>query len=450
MQIGYNRSADPIKYGAVILAAGLSSRMKEFKPLLHVDGRTAISGLVEAVRASGIEDILVVTGHRREDIRHEIDSLRVDEAVNDNYEEGMFTSIKTGLAKATSLWPDKEGYFLIPVDCPLISVETMRELMEAHTEREREQEGEGKEFFVPVYEGKKGHPLLVPAGRCEEIISYDGQDGLKGVTDRDQDAMVRVSVNDEGCLLDMDTPEDYDDIRKYVEKGFRREKLSVLSGRKRVVFVRHGETMQHEGPMFIGQYDVSLSDRGREQAIDAAEEIIRMIEPDVAASEGWIEGISVGKEPLPPLEGIYCSDLSRSTESAEIIVKRIREHFGSRLPNITVTPMKDLREISLGDWDGKPIEEIKNEFPEDYERRGRDIFTFKKGNRAENFYDMQYRAVKALREILASDDGKNMIIVAHSGVIRALENNLKGYRVDDEWDPVEKGCVRIWESPPVP
>ena len=98
MRIGYNRTAEPERYGAVILAAGLSSRMKDFKPLLSVDGRTAVAGLAETIRGAGVDDILVVTGHEREKLMPELDMLRVDEAYNPDYELGMFTSIKTGLA----------------------------------------------------------------------------------------------------------------------------------------------------------------------------------------------------------------------------------------------------------------------------------------------------------------------------------------------------------------
>jgi len=446
MRIGYNRESDPERYGAVILAAGLSSRMEEFKPLLSVDGRTAVAGLAETIRGAGVDDILVVTGHEREKLMPELDMLRVNEAYNSDYELGMFTSIKTGLAKAREVWPEKSGYLLLPVDYPIVSIATIRAMMEA----ENSADGDGQtKFFVPTFEGKKGHPLLVPASRIEEILSYDGNDGLKGITDRDPDAMIRVPVNDEGCVMDMDTPEHYEEIRDFVAKGFRRDKLSVLAGRKRLILVRHGETEQHEKPMFIGQYDVSLNEDGRAQARATGEKITEIIAEDVAASENWVEGISIGKEPLPPLENIYCSDLSRAGESAEIIADSIAGRFGRKYAP-GVVPMEELREISLGSWDGRPIEEVKEEFPEEYERRGEDIFTFKMGNDSENFYDLQYRAIKVLRHILASDDGRNIIIVAHSGIIRAIENNLKGKRVDDDWDPVAKGDFHIWDSPPVP
>ena len=71
------------------------------------------------------------------------------------------------------------------------------------------------------------------------------------------------------------------------------------------------------------------------------------------------------------------------------------------------------------------------------------MFLFKTGNKSENFYDVQYRAVKALRHILKKDNAEDIIIVSHSAVIRALENNLKGLRVDDDWQPVSKGSFRI-------
>ena len=87
------------------------------------------------------------------------------------------------------------------------------------------------------------------------------------------------------------------------------------------------------------------------------------------------------------------------------------------------------------------------EYPEEYERRGKDIFAFKMRG-AESFYDMQYRVKAALRNILRNDDAKDIIIVAHSGVIRALENNILGKQVDDAWEPVPKGGLKMLEPFP--
>ncbi|MBQ6370960.1 MAG: histidine phosphatase family protein [Firmicutes bacterium] len=452
MNIGYTRAADPSRYGAVILAAGYSSRMNDFKPLLPVDGRPALTGLAEMLHSAGIRDIVIVTGHQREKLQEEIERLHLTESYNEDFAQGMFSSIQAGLAKAGQAFPDKRGYFLVPVDCPLITIRAIRELMTA-ADADAPAAGNADaadapeaacRFFVPTFEGKKGHPLLVPAGRIQEILSYDGDGGLKAITDKAWDQMVRVPVPDEEILLDMDTPEHYEEIQRFVAHGFKREKLEVLSSMKRILLVRHGETQQHEEPMFIGQYDVPLSDEGRERAKALGEQLAELIEPDVAAEKNYIPGVSLGREPLPAIERIYCSDLSRAVETAEIIAECINEAYRRDRIYVEVQPLQGLREIDLGPWDGRPIREIRETEPEAYERRGRDLFTFKTGNHSENFYDMQYRTVAALRDILEDDYARNVIIVTHSGVIRALENNLRGLRVDDDWEPVGKGQYRIW------
>ena len=316
MNIGYNRVQDPSRYGAIILAAGLSSRMNAFKPMLPVDGRPAVTGLTESLRGAGISDIIIVTGHQRELLQEEISRLRVAECYNENYADGMFTSIQAGFAKATEDFPEKRGWFLVPADCPLITIRTFKELMTAMDDAEKSAGPEDIRFYVPTYEGKKGHPLLVPAEMIPEILAHDGSGGLKAVTDRYPDQMIRVPVPDEEILLDMDTPEGYEDIRAFADRGFTREKLEVLSSRKRVFLVRHGQTRQHEEPVFIGQYDVPLSEEGLAQAKDIGREIAEAIADDVFAEKNYVEGVSLGREPLPAIERIYCSDLSRSVDSA--------------------------------------------------------------------------------------------------------------------------------------
>ena len=154
---------------------------------------------------------------------------------------------------------------------------------------------------------------------------------------------------------------------------------------------------------------------------------------------------------MPAIERIYASDLTRAKETADIIAGEINSAF-PQLAEMTGGPIRvradeGLREISLGSWDGHPISEIAEKYPEEYERRGRDIYSFKIRG-AESFYDMQYRVLAAFRNILRNDDAKDIIIVAHSGVIRALENNILGKRVNDPWDPVEKGSLHMLEPFP--
>ena len=461
MRIGYNREKTDEyskRFGVIILAAGLSSRMQAFKPLLPVDGRPAIEGLIETAKAAGLEEITVVTGHERERLQPVLTRHDAAEAFNEDYESGMFSSIKAGLAKASQTAAAenavKDGYLLLPVDCPLISVSVLWAVMDAVLSADEAEAAApdkigGDAFAVAVFEGKKGHPLYIPKSRIDEILGADGAGGLAAITDKYADSMIRVETGEEGCLLDMDTSEGYEDIKRFVAKGFAREKLELLTARKRIILVRHGETRQHEEPMFIGQYDVPLSEEGCAQAQAAGQEIVKLMAEDVEAELLGMD--KFGKEPMPAIERIYSSDLVRAMETADIIADAINKAY-PQLTEMTGGPIRikrdpGLREISLGSWDGRPIREVAELYPEEYERRGKDIFSFKMRG-AESFYDMQYRVKAAFRNILRNDDAKDIIIIAHSGVIRALENSIRGLQVSDPWDPVPKGGLRMLEPFP--
>ena len=409
-------------YAAVILAAGYSSRMKAFKPLLPVGDMTAIDRSIAAAKGAGIFDIAVVTGHNREMLASSIkkaavgscgEQVKVFEAYNAAFADGMFSSIKAGISVVNQRKPHVKGIFLMPVDCPLISSAVLDELMVRTTD---------DDFCVPVFEGKKGHPLFIPKKYFGEICEYDGPGGLKGITDKYWDKMKRVPVAEEGCILDMDTPEGYEEIKGFLEAGCTRGPLHELAKGRRVYLIRHGETKQHDEKMFIGRYDVPLK--------DGAEKSVKEMAGKLA------EVIGDGMQKDNPLK-IYTSPLKRAVQTAEII--------SDVLGADELIIEEELQEISLGGWDGLPIREVKEMYPEEYERRGRDIFVFKTGNKAENFYDVQYRVVKALRKILEKDMSKNIIIVSHSAVIRSLENNLNGLKVDDIWNPIGKGEYRTIE-----
>lgn len=329
-------------FAAVILAAGYSSRMKRFKPLLPVEGTTALERLAASVRSAGIEELVVVTGYRRELLEPVMEKTGAVEAYNENYDTGMFSSIKTGIRRAAELWSGAKGFFLMPVDCPLIDSSVIRKMIGVIT-------AGGETFCVPVFEGKKGHPLYIPVRYADEICRYEGRGGLKAVTDRHWEKMARVPVEDEGCLLDMDTPEGYREIQDFLKAGRRRRDVASLARGRRIFLVRHGQTQQHREKMFIGQYDVSLSGEGRAQAERAGQEMARL---------------------RPETEVIYTSDLARAVESAEILGRQLRM---SRRTEMRLAPRRGLREISLGSWDGRPVREIREKYPEQYRKRGEDI-----------------------------------------------------------------------------
>lgn len=399
-----SRQDSNFKFGAVILAAGYSSRMGSFKPILPIGDETVVERLIRISKEAGISDIVVVTGHNREELRSYIDRKVVREAFNERFHEGMFTSMQTG----TAALPDSlDGFFMMPVDCPLITVEILQQMMETF---------DAARFSVACYRGKKGHPLLIPEKFRQEIIDYDGKGGLKAITDRDFSLMNRLETGYEGVVMDMDTPQAYAEIKDYLSAGCKSDNLQELAIGRRFLLIRHGQIQQHKEKIFLGQTDVPLSDKGREQAELAAQQLKKLeIKTD----------------------RIYTSDLSRAFQTAEIIKK----HNGINY----LIPEPGLREMNLGPWDGKYISEIRLTMPEEYEKRGQNMMIYKMGHGSENFYDLQYRAVRTLADILKKDNCRDVIITAHSGVLRAICNNLQGNSVADPWDKMDNGEIRIIE-----
>jgi len=181
------------RFAAVILAAGLSSRMGDFKPLMDLDGRTVLARCVGNFKDAGIEDVVVVTGHRALEVQAEVEKLGVFVVHNPAYEQGMFSTV---LAAVSSL-SGRDAFFLLPVDIPLIRSATITTLAEAYDGR----------IAYSCFEGERGHPPLIPASLIPQILDHDGQGGLKSLLETCP--ALDVPVWDRGILLDADTPEDF-------------------------------------------------------------------------------------------------------------------------------------------------------------------------------------------------------------------------------------------------
>lgn len=407
-------------YG-IVLAAGYSSRMGDFKPLLPIGDRTAIEKVLEALKKLDLEQIIAVTGFQRERLAPVLEKVQVCEAYNENFAHGMFTSIQTGIGQALSeCRGNAEGFFLIPVDCPLVPNEVLEKILKKHKESPNS-------FIVPCYRGKKGHPLFIPAIYAKEILTYEGEGGLKAITNKYDDNFIRLETDHESVVMDMDTREGYQEILDHYDKQLRGLDVpsdislqwkKLLAGR-RLFLIRHGQTKQHKEKIFLGQADIPLSEEGREQARNAGLQLKRY---------------------KVQTDRIYTSDLCRASETAEII--------GESLGDQKMYYIKDkaLREMALGEWDGRFISEIQELYPEEFKKRGENLLTYKYGNDSENFYDLQYRIVKSFEGILRLESHeakllknrikgaffKDIVVVAHSGVIKVILSNLYGTELSKE------------------
>ena len=207
---------------AIILAAGYSSRMGRLKPLLPLGKGSVIEYVAGSFRAEGIQDILVVLGHRSKDIIPELEKNRLAWKVNRQYAQGMLISIKKGIE---TLAGGTDAFFIMPVDIPLVRPSTLRNVLDLH-------EAHPEKILYPSFQGQKGHPPLIPSRCIDAILQYEGPGGLQRCLEAwDRDSL-EVAVADQGVLVDMDTPDDYAVIlerSKNLDVPSMQEALALLS-----------------------------------------------------------------------------------------------------------------------------------------------------------------------------------------------------------------------------
>lgn len=224
------------RLAALILAAGYSSRAPGFKPLLPLGGSTVIETAIGGLRRAGVGDIAVVVGHRAADLLAVLENQPVRTVVNEHYQHGMFTSIVAGV---NTLPASADAFFLLPADIPLVKSRTIRLLARAGGKT-------GADIVYPVFAGRRGHPPLISARLAPAILAGDGAGGLRPLLAKYEAGARDVAVLDEGILLDIDTADDYQAVRRLAGRrcptgGECGEILSRLAVPDAVV--RHGRAV---------------------------------------------------------------------------------------------------------------------------------------------------------------------------------------------------------------
>ena len=195
-----------MKTGAVIVAAGMSSRMKAFKPMLKLQNSTIIKTVISTLRAAGVDEIAVVTGNNAELLSEHLSATGVTCLFNSRYETTeMFDSAKIGL---DYLKGRCGRVFFLPGDVPLFSRHSLKSMAE-------EMDRSGCEILMPMHDGKPGHPILIDSGAISFLINDMGSGGLKGAIDRFPGLKKTLQLDDIGMTLDADRPEDYERLKDY-------------------------------------------------------------------------------------------------------------------------------------------------------------------------------------------------------------------------------------------
>lgn len=190
-----------MKYAAVIACAGISSRMRDFKPLMRVFEKTVIENVIDNLEQAGTEEIVIVAGYKAQLLSDHLRERKVKICINEAYlSTKMLDSLKIGIR---ALGGDYDAVFLTPGDVPLAAPETIR----AMTERKAP-------VVIPAYGERSGHPVLLRREVVQQVLEYDGADGLRGALREMQSCTEKVQLDDIGVLLDADTPKDFAALRK--------------------------------------------------------------------------------------------------------------------------------------------------------------------------------------------------------------------------------------------
>ena len=184
---------------AIVLAAGSSRRMGSVNKLLaDLRGSPILLHVMHAVRASSVSEVVVVTGHEQERVRPLVERLADRVVFNPRHAEGLSTSMIAGLDALSS---HANAAVICLGDMPWLTASHIDRLVSAF-EPDR-----GREICVPVYEGRRGNPVLWSRRFFDEMRGVTGDQGARRLLAAHADVIVEVEMEDGGILEDIDTPE---------------------------------------------------------------------------------------------------------------------------------------------------------------------------------------------------------------------------------------------------
>jgi molybdenum cofactor cytidylyltransferase len=180
---------------AILLAAGEAKRMGKPKQLMPLGKTTMVEQTMDNLLSSGVSEVIVVLGHKAEEIMKKIGTSSVKIVVNPSYRQGMGTSIAAGLKFVDSR---AQAVMLALADQPFVDSQTLNKLIE-------EFESHHKGIAIPTYKGRRGHPLIFSLKYKAQLSRLKGDIGGREIIKRHPADVLEVAVDCEGIVTDIDT-----------------------------------------------------------------------------------------------------------------------------------------------------------------------------------------------------------------------------------------------------
>ena len=196
---------------AIVLAAGSSQRMGEHNKLhLPIDGVALLRRSLQTLLAANIDELVVVLGHEQESTRALVDDLPLQIVCNEAHSSGQMTSVHCGLA---ALENNHGGVIIALGDQPALTVADINYLIDAYQQRS------GGEVVVPTFAGQRGNPIIISESCRADILAGTRNLGCRKFIDKNPELVCKVEMPGPGVLIDLDTPQEYENYCKSQSKS---------------------------------------------------------------------------------------------------------------------------------------------------------------------------------------------------------------------------------------
>lgn len=195
--------SDKANIAAIILAAGEASRMGQPKQLLPIDHQSLIQKAVDTAAHAGCQPVMVVLGAHAALVRKEIQHKPVVPVLNEQWQEGMGTSISTGIRELLVTYPKVEAAIIMLCDQPLVTPSLLQELIQKYKTSE-------KPIAASLYKGTLGVPALFHRSFFDQLQDLKGSTGARKLI-RQHIEQAAIVLFEQG-VTDLDTPEDYENF----------------------------------------------------------------------------------------------------------------------------------------------------------------------------------------------------------------------------------------------